>query len=263
MGDQCRDQCLDPAPGECQVQCFPGRSCSESHALVRGPSIRSASTVLSDDMPLDVEPAFDRAARRDDLSLQLLHVSANGAGQATLRVNHHGSLPVFGARVTLSRANGDVLAARSAVLAPRSSIELTLPCGPCDSLVARLDAGAAFGELDTLNNVARGGAVAFSTEQPSREGGVPPNAGTAPSIRANGALRFVAWIPSEAPVRVSVHDVAGRRIRTLWDGVLPRGERTFEWDGRTNVGAQAERGVYFVRLVAPEAQAVTRVVILR
>ncbi len=263
VGDACRDQCLDPTRGDCEYECFPGRDCPQPRGSGRRQVAMLEPDLPAADRPLDLEPS---SARRDDLSLQLIRVSADGgagAGHATLRVHHHGDRPAVAARVVLSSATGEALSSRSLALATRSSLELTLPCSPCSALVARLDAGAAFLELDTLNNVARGGVDGVATDPPGNESPVTPTSGAAPALRALGALRFVAWMPSAERARVSVHDVAGRRVRTLWEGTLPAGEYAFEWDGRDAAGARAERGVYFVRLVTPAAQAVSRVLILR
>jgi hypothetical protein len=47
---------------------------------------------------------------------------------------------------------------------------------------------------------------------------------------------------------VTVHDAAGRLVRTLVERKLDGGEHTIEWDGRTTAGTRASAGVYFVRL---------------
>lgn len=263
VGEQCRDQCLDQTRGDCKLHCVPGRDCTSPQAPDRAPSVPAVSVVSSEWLPLGAEPSLHTSSMRDDLSLQLLAIRGAATGEAVLRVNHHGARPALGARVSLARANGEVLTSRVVALAPHASVELALPCGPCDSLVARLDAGAAFGEADTLNNVAIGGADVNAgapevVEAPERSA----DAGR-PLLRSRGALRFEVWSPREAPTQLSVHDVAGRRVRVLWDGVLPEGTRTFEWDGIGAAGHRADRGVYFVRLVTPDARAVTRAVILR
>lgn len=46
--------------------------------------------------------------------------------------------------------------------------------------------------------------------------------------------------------RVAVHDVAGRRVATLFDGPLPAGRVRVDWDGRLASGALAPAGVYTV-----------------
>ncbi len=49
------------------------------------------------------------------------------------------------------------------------------------------------------------------------------------------------------PVQVSVFDVAGRRVRSLWEGPLTDPAKTVEWNGTDDRGNRAATGVYFVR----------------
>jgi hypothetical protein len=86
---------------------------------------------------------------------------------------------------------------------------------------------------------------------------VPPHVGSAgfelaaPAPNpAPGAVDVRFSTPSRGPVTVAVYDVAGRRVRTLLDGVLAAGTHVRVWDGRTDDGAHAANGVYFVRLQA-------------
>jgi hypothetical protein len=54
----------------------------------------------------------------------------------------------------------------------------------------------------------------------------------------------------EGPVRLSIHDVQGRRLRVLVDRALPIGDHDFTWDGRDESGRELPSGVYFSRLEA-------------
>jgi hypothetical protein len=49
-------------------------------------------------------------------------------------------------------------------------------------------------------------------------------------------------------VRVAIFDASGRRIRTLVDGPLARGEQRLIWDGRDETGRKLMSGVYFYRI---------------
>ncbi|MBZ0268115.1 M28 family peptidase, partial [bacterium] len=80
-------------------------------------------------------------------------------------------------------------------------------------------------------------------------------------FRGATELRFA--LPAPGPVRITVHDVAGRLVRTITDGVRPVGAQHEVWDGRTDDGRIAGAGIYFVRLSAAGAQATTQTVRLR
>jgi hypothetical protein len=64
----------------------------------------------------------------------------------------------------------------------------------------------------------------------------------------------------EARATLSVFDVAGRRITTLIDGVLPAGEHDAWWDGRTEDGRLGAGGIYFYRLTTPDGTSTEKVV---
>jgi hypothetical protein len=53
---------------------------------------------------------------------------------------------------------------------------------------------------------------------------------------------------SSAPVTVSVFDPAGRRVRTLWNGILDQGPHESVWDGRDDAGSALSSGVYFATI---------------
>ncbi len=64
-------------------------------------------------------------------------------------------------------------------------------------------------------------------------------------------------------VELSLHDVAGRRVRTLIDGRLGAGSHLLEWDGRDNQGRPLAPGVYFARLGSRGGIATQKLVIVR
>lgn len=67
-------------------------------------------------------------------------------------------------------------------------------------------------------------------------------------------------------VRLAVHDLLGREIRVLVDGVVGEGERSVAWDGLDATGRAVASGVYLYRLEAPGsgiAPLVRRMVLLR
>jgi hypothetical protein len=62
---------------------------------------------------------------------------------------------------------------------------------------------------------------------------------------------------------VTLHDLQGRRVRTLHRGPLARGASTGAWDGRDDAGRPVGAGIYFLRLVSPLGAATARVVRVR
>jgi subtilisin family serine protease len=80
--------------------------------------------------------------------------------------------------------------------------------------------------------------------------------------RGETAIRF-ELPPSRGPVDVTIHDVAGRRVRTLAADVVPAASGRFVWDGRDDDGRPVPAGVWFARIDGPAGTVSTRVVTLR
>jgi peroxiredoxin len=82
--------------------------------------------------------------------------------------------------------------------------------------------------------------------------GDPPPARLSLAIAPNpsgseAAVTFANPSPTPAHARVAVHDLAGRCVATLWNGVAPSGRTRVEWNGRTDRGEAVAAGVYLVR----------------
>jgi photosystem II stability/assembly factor-like uncharacterized protein len=62
------------------------------------------------------------------------------------------------------------------------------------------------------------------------------------------STRIVFRLGAEEHVRVAIHDVQGRRLLTLFDGVRPAGPNEVTWDSRDRDGAPVVAGVYWYRI---------------
>jgi hypothetical protein len=78
---------------------------------------------------------------------------------------------------------------------------------------------------------------------------------------ASTAISFST--PQAGRVRASIVDVGGRVVRTLESAGTAAGPRRLDWDGRDESGRRLASGVYFVRVEAPGADAIEKVVLLR
>jgi sucrose-6-phosphate hydrolase SacC (GH32 family) len=70
-------------------------------------------------------------------------------------------------------------------------------------------------------------------------------------------------LPRAMPVRLSVYDVMGRRVRTLAAGRLPEGVSAVTWDCRDAHGGRVGSGVYFARLAWSAGDRVVRMPVIR
>jgi hypothetical protein len=64
----------------------------------------------------------------------------------------------------------------------------------------------------------------------------------------NPSTRIGFRVARQAPVKLVVHDAAGRLVRSLVAEPLPAGEYTVEWNGNDDAGRRVGSGVYFYRL---------------
>lgn len=68
-------------------------------------------------------------------------------------------------------------------------------------------------------------------------------------FRSETTVHFTA--PRSCPVRLTVHDVAGRLVATLIDGIdLGAGGHNVMWDGNSDRGHRLQSGIYYVKLNA-------------
>jgi hypothetical protein len=84
-------------------------------------------------------------------------------------------------------------------------------------------------------------------------------------IRPNpttGSATVTLALPRRASARLAAYDVNGRLVRTLWNGEMDAGVRTLTWDGRTDRGARAPGGIYFLRFDSGSQRSVKRLAIL-
>ena len=63
--------------------------------------------------------------------------------------------------------------------------------------------------------------------------------------------------------RLTVHDVLGRRVRTLVDETRRAGKHVVQWDGRDDAGREVGSGVYHFRLTGVQGESSRKAVLLR
>lgn len=98
-------------------------------------------------------------------------------------------------------------------------------------------------------------------EDPVGPASVPSLSAPSPNpFRSSTAMRYT--LPQATRVRATVYNAAGARVRSLLDDERS-GAGTVTWDGRTQAGAKAPAGIYFVHLDAGAIQQTKKVVLLR
>lgn len=78
------------------------------------------------------------------------------------------------------------------------------------------------------------------------------------------ALTEIPFLVSRpGPVRLTIYDAAGRRVRTLLDTWVPEGSTRVMWDGTGDDGRAEGSGVYFYELVTPDGPRTRRITLVR
>jgi hypothetical protein len=113
-------------------------------------------------------------------------------------------------------------------------------------------------KVSVLLNVS-GGTTAVGAAAPA----IALSFGPAYSNPTPGGATIPYHLAAPAEVTIAVMDVAGRRVRDLFQGELPGGARTVTWDGRNDGGAPVAAGVYLVELRGEAGRRTARVVVSR
>lgn len=65
------------------------------------------------------------------------------------------------------------------------------------------------------------------------------------------SAKYSLAVPQAVSLRLSIHDVTGRLVKTLLDRTVEAGRFDLTWDGKDEAGAAVPPGIYFARLVGP------------
>ncbi len=85
-----------------------------------------------------------------------------------------------------------------------------------------------------------------TSDVPARAPGAVALAASPNPFRGGTSLAFT--LAAGAHARVTVFDLAGRRVRDLMDAATPAGETRVAWDGVDDAGREAAPGIYLARL---------------
>ncbi len=70
-------------------------------------------------------------------------------------------------------------------------------------------------------------------------------------------------LPRPETVTVAIHDVTGRRVRTLASDLSTTGKHEIRWDGTDKAGLHAASGVYMARVSTSHGTGVVKMLLVR
>lgn len=136
--------------------------------------------------------------------------------------------------------------------------------GPHEYLDGSVEGGRWYVYL--LARVAPDGAVDYSVPLKARAPGRGVRLQLLPAVPSPfSASTSIGFLVPAADGRLclAVFDVAGRRVRVLYDGPAIPGRQVLAWDGRDDAGRRLASGVYFARLSLGDDACHRRLVIMR
>jgi hypothetical protein len=74
----------------------------------------------------------------------------------------------------------------------------------------------------------------------------------------NGETKISFTLPDASHIDLSVYDLIGRKVASLYSGQARAGETEIGWDARTSTGDELPSGIYFYRLTIAEGKSLTR-----
>jgi len=94
-----------------------------------------------------------------------------------------------------------------------------------------------------------------------RRTGPPRPAVEAQAVSMSGDIRFRAIVPGAA--EITVHDILGRKVRSLGSHDLVEGMNLVRWDGRDDAGSPTANGIYFYRIHGPKIDMRVKAILVR
>jgi hypothetical protein len=123
---------------------------------------------------------------------------------------------------------------------------------------AVVPAGVGTGTIMVSTTLGTGNSASDFLVVPSPPG--PPQVYPNP-LRARASVRFE--LPYSDTVNLTIFDVMGRAVRTLFEGELPSGVHVVSWDALNDAGDRVSSGVYWVRFRAQEFTTTRKLLLTR
>lgn len=79
----------------------------------------------------------------------------------------------------------------------------------------------------------------------------------------NPTTKFRVEIPYSTYLNVTVYDLLGKKIKTLYAGEKEEGISTMEWNGLTDENREVPSGIYFIKMTADKFNGMNKVVLLK
>jgi len=79
----------------------------------------------------------------------------------------------------------------------------------------------------------------------------------------NPETKISYYLPTSCQARLTIYNILGQNVRTLFDGQQDAGVQTQIWDGRNDHGVQLSSGIYFYRLQADNFHQTKKMILMK
>jgi hypothetical protein len=79
----------------------------------------------------------------------------------------------------------------------------------------------------------------------------------------NPETQISYFLPQDCQVRLTIYNLLGQRVKTLYEGHQGAGIQTLTWDGTNDQGQKLSSGIYFYRLQAEQFQQTKKMVLMK
>jgi hypothetical protein len=79
----------------------------------------------------------------------------------------------------------------------------------------------------------------------------------------NGSTKISYGLPRSGHVRLTVHDVQGRQVASVFEGTAQAGERSVTWNGRGADGRRLATGIYLIRVESADGVRTGKLVLVK
>ena len=79
----------------------------------------------------------------------------------------------------------------------------------------------------------------------------------------NPITRFTYSLPKDSRVKITIHDINGRVVKTLTDDRQAAGKRSVTWNAKNDKGLPVATGLYFYRMESGDFQSTKKMILLK
>jgi len=70
-------------------------------------------------------------------------------------------------------------------------------------------------------------------------------------------------LPNEQDIELTIYNIKGQKVKTLYSGIADEGEHTIIWEGKNTNNKQVSSGIYFYKLKTGKKEMSRKMLLLK